>query len=536
MLQSSGWRLVVIIALLISAGSGFSQNQLLEPTATSVSAGSGSSYAVFDDGSIMVWGDPRGWLRDADFDWTIPFPVFEVSDVEAISASDSHVLALLEDGSVTAWGSGNSGQLGDGSMEWSRDGPTTVVGIDNATAVSAGSQRSFAVLNDGTVVAWGYNDYGGLCDGTTDRQDTPVQVVGLRKVQDVSAGFGFFLALLDDGTVMACGRNDRGQLGNGTYEDRTVPEPVDGLRNVVAISAGDDHSLALLEDGSVMAWGSGNHGQLGDGSTAWNKNLPILVDGLDNVRDVAAGDGRSFALLANGEVRAWGWNASATLGVGDDTTEDSLIPVPVPGINDAQAIAAGSGHVVVVNEDGSAAAWGYNDSGQLGNGTTDLSGRPVEVVAFATARRNAVEMLEAERQAAVQAEAERAAEAAEAGRAEAEREQLARRVASLVGEHASDMARPDFFPRRTGSIRGWTTALYTTNGRASDARVYVANVAEGQYCSWTVDLRSAYIYPNHGYQTAEFPGEVLPSFNFKANGVIDVALVANPYTGDCERW
>src|SRR5207247_4971351 len=75
------------------------------------------------------------------------------------------------------------------------------------------------------------------------------------------------LALRADGTVIAWGYNAFGQLGDGTTTTRTTPVPVRGLAGVTAITARDGHSLALLADGTVMAWGANFYGQLGDGTT-----------------------------------------------------------------------------------------------------------------------------------------------------------------------------------------------------------------------------------------------------------------------------
>jgi len=125
-----------------------------------------------------------------------------------------------------------------------------------------------ALKSDGTVVAWGFNFYGQLGDGTTTDRYTPVAVTGLTGVDAIAAGDFHSMALKSDGTVVAWGRNDEGQLGYGTTVDNPTPATISGLTGVVAISAGRFHSMALKSDGTVVAWGGNYHGQLG----RWHDN------------------------------------------------------------------------------------------------------------------------------------------------------------------------------------------------------------------------------------------------------------------------
>ena len=69
--------------------------------------------------------------------------------------------------------------------------------------------------------------------------------------------------------MLAWGYNYYGQLGDGTTTNRSQPVTVQAaagvpLRGVVAVAAGNSHSLALKADGTVLAWGYNGYGQLGD--------------------------------------------------------------------------------------------------------------------------------------------------------------------------------------------------------------------------------------------------------------------------------
>src|SRR5947207_1041949 len=114
--------------------------------------------------------------------------------------------------------------------------------------------------------AWGANGSGELGDGTTEGPEkcglevkpcstTAVAVSGLSGVSAVAAGAKHNLALLENGTVMAWGANETGQLGNGTTTLSTTPIAVSGLSEVKAVAAGTHQSLALLKNDTVMAWG-----------------------------------------------------------------------------------------------------------------------------------------------------------------------------------------------------------------------------------------------------------------------------------------
>ncbi|MCL5036288.1 MAG: hypothetical protein M1269_04130 [Chloroflexi bacterium] len=150
--------------------------------------------------------------------------------------------------------------------------------LTGITAIAAGQGHSMALRNDGTVFAWGWNGNGQLGDGSKTDRHTPVQVRGpgdegyLTGVIAIATRPAHTLALKKDGTVWAWGDNEWGQLGDGTQTERLTPVQVKGpagsgfLTGVTDIEAGEGHSLAFRSDGTVWAWGHNNHGQLGIGS------------------------------------------------------------------------------------------------------------------------------------------------------------------------------------------------------------------------------------------------------------------------------
>ena len=307
----------------------------------------------------------------------------------AIAAGNAHSLALLPDGSILAWGNNGQGQLGNGSTTNS----TTPVQVNLpsgalATDVAAGFDHSLAVTADGRVFAWGNNSNGQLGNGQSGGiSSTPVQVnlpSGAEAVA-VAGGAAFSLALTSDNRVFAWGNNSSGQLGNGTTGGISstpvqVNLPADALP--VAIAAGSGHGLVVTADGRVFAWGSNSSGQLGNGTTGGSSSTPVQVNLPAGAEAVAAAGGNAYslALMADGRVFAWGENGLGQLGNGTTTSSNTPVQVNLPAGTQAVGIAAGANHALALTPTGGILAWGDNDEGQLGDGTTTNRLTPVPVI------------------------------------------------------------------------------------------------------------------------------------------------------------
>ncbi len=225
------------------------------------------------------------------------------------------------------------------------------------------------------------NDADDDCDGAADDGALIISLAG---------GIFHTLALCSDGTVWAWGSNDMGQLGDGTTNDRTWPGRVANLDKVVAIAAGGYHSMALRRAGdgtvSVWAWGSNEHGQLGDGTRS-TRLVPVVLEGLDGVEALACGEAYSMVVRSAdtgepGEVWAWGGNDAGQLG--DGTTAERLEPARVEGLSGVTRVCAGRLHAMALGGVASARSgeiwtWGGNASGQIGDGTQDDRLTPYQV-------------------------------------------------------------------------------------------------------------------------------------------------------------
>ena len=311
------------------------------------------------------WGsDQYGQLgRGGVVQRTAPAQIPGLSGFTAVNAGDNYCLGLKGDGTVWAWGDNNYGQSGSGSYASTVSSPVQVLGLTGMTAVAAGTSHGLALAGDGTVWAWGSNYSGELGDGTTDSRIYAGQVPGLVRVAAVAAGSQTSYAVTLDGAVWAWGYNGYGELGDGTTNDRHSPVQVVGLTGVTAVAAGSFHALARKVDGTVWGWGYNPYGQVGDGTTD-DRHAPVQAVGLTDVTQIAAGGYHSLARKSNGTAWSWGTNWYGELGLG--TYGDALTPTPVPSLSSVTWVASGINHSLFRKDDGSLWACGDNGGGELG--------------------------------------------------------------------------------------------------------------------------------------------------------------------------
>jgi uncharacterized repeat protein (TIGR02543 family) len=295
----------------------------------------------------------------------------------ALSASLGHTLAIKNDGTVWAWGSNQYGELGNTTNNGSNKAnpaPTQVGGLSSIVAVASGSNHSLALKNDGTVWAWGSNQYGQLGNNSTNSANpTPAPIAGLTGIVAIASSYNHCLALKNDGTVWAWGYNYYGQLGNSTNNLTANPNPnptqIAGLTGVVAIATGSQHSFAVTSDGYVQAWGNNVDGQLGSPASNTANPAPAPINGLSFITAIASGQNHGLAVKSDGTVWAWGYNNDGELGSGSANVY-RYTPLPVIGLaTSATSVAAGDLHSVALLQDGSVWTWGLNAWGQLGTST-----------------------------------------------------------------------------------------------------------------------------------------------------------------------
>ena len=244
--------------------------------------------------------------------------------------------------------------------------------------IACGRHHSLAIRSDGTLWAWGANDYGQLGLGTAHggAHSSPVRVGTAANWAAVACGATYSLALRGDGTLWAWGFNGSGQLGKGDQTARDSPVRVGSARNWTAVACGlDDHSVALRSNGSLWTWGNNAYGQLGLGQADTNPHHTPTRVGMGSAWvAVSCGADTTFALRSDGSLWAWGRNLDGRLGLGD--TNDRHAPVRVGTANNWSAVSGGAGFTLALRSDGSLWAWGQNTFGKLGLGNADTGAHP----------------------------------------------------------------------------------------------------------------------------------------------------------------
>jgi alpha-tubulin suppressor-like RCC1 family protein len=164
-------------------------------------------------------------------------------------------------------------------------------------------------------------------------------------------------------------------------EDMTTsPAPVTLPRRVAQVATSNSTEYALLTDGSVYAWGLGGAGQLGDGATANSFTTPVRVRFPAGVKiaflpiDVMPFD-TGLAVDTSGHVWGWGDNQGGELCLGNHTMRRTPVKLPFTRVS---AVAGAFDHALYEAR-GRVWACGLNKLGELGDGTTRSSSRPVRV-------------------------------------------------------------------------------------------------------------------------------------------------------------
>ena len=348
-------------------------------SAQQLAAGLAQSYFLDQRHKLWSWGENMdGQLGNGDFDGVVNDYEFQaqsemqkvarVRRINMVASGWSHGLALDRGGRIWAWGRADSGQLGLGflapdpqTLRWVLRQPSRIEAVRNVVAVAAGAAHSLALRRDGSLWAWGLNNFGQLGLGDQKNKWLPIYNPSVSNAKGIACGMTHSLAVDDQGVVWGWGRNEAHEISAQADGMIKLPVRVAGIPSMQAVSAGDAFSLGLARDGTVWAWGDNHLGQLGSDS---GSSGPLPVQGIVGATAIASGGAFGMALLDDGHVITWGDNRSGQLGRGITggalPSGNALVPPTIAGI------AAGHDHALAITADGDLWVWGSNAHEQLG--------------------------------------------------------------------------------------------------------------------------------------------------------------------------
>ncbi len=228
-------------------------------------------------------------------------------------------------GTVSYCGDGilqdDEGELCDEGEQNSDDGPclpdcSHIVPVK----IFGGSFNTYALMSNGTVYAWGNNDYGQLGDGTTTSRAQPALLPGFENVVDIAGGGHSMCALLENGEVWCIGRGENGQLGHGAFVSSSTPVKILNVDKAKELVGYNRHYCTIDSNDKLWCWGRDSAGALGTPNDYMDQSEPMLVDLSDTVLDVATGV-NTCAITSDHSVWCWGKNRSS-YGEEDDSGFD----------------------------------------------------------------------------------------------------------------------------------------------------------------------------------------------------------------------
>ena len=307
---------------------------------------------------------------------------FTVAQVGNYKADIDDILIRREyfsDGNLWGWGYNQSGMLGVGSNNISSP-IQTIAGGTNWKQVACGSNLSAGIKSDGSLWMMGSSVAGGLGDNTSTDKSSPVQTItGGTNWKYAACGYSNTAAAIKtDGTLWVWGQNAYGMLGDGTNSNRSSPvQTITGGSNWSQIACGY-HMVAVKTDGTLWCWGRDQYGQLGDG-TVTDKSSPVqTVSSGTNWKQVACSTQHTAAIKTDGTLWVWGYNNYGQLGDGTITNKSSPVQTVSSGTNWKQ-VACGNGTTGSIKTDGTIWVWGRDAYGSLGDMSSVHKSSPVTV-------------------------------------------------------------------------------------------------------------------------------------------------------------
>ena len=295
----------------------------------------GLVYAILEDGSLYAWGrNLHGQLGIGDdMDRDTPTLISGISDkIKTLKNNYQSIYAIAEDGLLYTWGSNGDCKLGIFNFGQDINAPKNVKLPNKVKELITSYSSAYTILEDGSLYAWGKNENGKLGVGkSTNTICTPEQVTGINgTIKKLITGSSVY-ALMEDGSLDAWGYNGSGQLGFGDEVDKNTPTKVNLPGKIKELIKYSTSIYTILEDGSLYVWGKNESSQLGVGDKV-NRNTPTKVNLPSKIKELIIDSSSAYAILEDGSLYAWGKNEDGKLGVGK-STNTIYTPEQVTGIN-----------------------------------------------------------------------------------------------------------------------------------------------------------------------------------------------------------
>lgn len=314
------------------------------PTIDSVTVGSGTATVSFSAPAL------NGFSSITSYTVTCSAPGAG-APITATGTSSPITITGLSNGVTYSCTVAATNAVGTGSASTAVAVVPAASSTTKAT-IASNQYHTLALDADGQVYAWGRNFAGQLGNGTTTSASVPAPVFLPAVIRSIAAGFDYSVAVDTSGKVWLWGANQ----ALPTMTTSATPQIVEGLSNVRSVAAGFASILYLMEDGTVRI----------SGWMAGTLNPEVTnVPGLAGIVAVGATMYAAYALRSDGAVLAWGDNVSGALGLGDANVRNAT-PAPVPGISgNVVQLRVGVGGPVAVTGDGKVWTWGGEQFGNV---------------------------------------------------------------------------------------------------------------------------------------------------------------------------
>ncbi|WP_395048874.1 RCC1 domain-containing protein [Flavobacterium sp.] len=267
-----------------------------------------ATFAIKNDGTLWTWGICNTIVYDTETKYInkyIPTKIGTDSNWKSLFYTNSTLLTIKTDGTLWEWlPNGKKVDRGDGYMV-DVISPKKIEGISNCQSVTFTYTSTYVIKTDGSLWAWGKNNYGQLGDGTNIDKSLPTRIGTDNNWKTIVFTFATPLAIKTDGTLWAWGYNESGQLGDGTSINKNIPTRIGIDNNWKTIVSGDNYSIGIKTDGTLWSWGNNTYGDLGDG-TRINRNIPTRIGTDLGWQSIWIGVRRTTVLKNDGSLWFWG--------------------------------------------------------------------------------------------------------------------------------------------------------------------------------------------------------------------------------------